>query len=77
MRESIRHQEVAAALLAVPQAGGRDVFGVPVLRDLRGKRFQIAGGPPLLLLAAVDALMAHAGYRPLSGLQQGLARRVG
>jgi hypothetical protein len=77
MRHTISHREVLMLLLAVPEGGGRAVFRVPVWRDLRGREFRINAGKPLRLLPAVDALMAHAGYRPLPGLRQGRARRVG
>jgi hypothetical protein len=77
MQHTISHREGVMLLLGVPEGGGRAVFRVPVWRDLRGREFRIDAGEPLRLLPALDALMECAGYRPLPGLRQGRARRVG
>jgi hypothetical protein len=44
----------------------KEVFGVPVLR-LEGDTYQIGERAPTKLLAAIDRLMARAGYRAVDG----------
>jgi hypothetical protein len=60
----LTHGQVASSLLALAPGEPAERFGVPVLRlDRHSWRVGPDGAPALPLLAAMDTLMALAGYR--------------
>jgi hypothetical protein len=59
---TVCHDTIADLLLALPPGQVGTIVGVRVRRCPYGAAWGVAGGPPLSLLPAVDALMAAAGY---------------
>jgi hypothetical protein len=61
---AVTHAELETDLRHMPPGAARRVFGQAVQRSGR-RGFTVNGGEPALLLAAMDAIMAAAGYHAI------------